>query len=53
MAPYTTDGDVVVDPSRLRDNPTLGEALHGAGFYADTHHVGTWVMSRPIEGRPV
>jgi hypothetical protein len=53
VAPYTTDGDVVVDPSRLRDNPTLGEVLHGAGFYADTQHVGTWVMSLLFEGRPV
>jgi hypothetical protein len=53
VAPYTTDGDVAIDPSRLKDNPKLAEALRGAGFSADTQHVGTWIMSRPLEGRPV
>lgn len=53
VAPYTTDGDVVIDPSRLRNDPKLAEALNGAGFSADTQHVGTWIMRRPLEGRPV
>lgn len=53
VAPYTTDGDVALDPSRLKDNPRLAEALRGAGFSADTQHVGTWIMSRPLEGRSV
>jgi hypothetical protein len=53
VAPYTTDGDVAIDPSRLRNDPKLAEALGGAGFSADTQHVGTWIMSRPLEGRPV
>jgi hypothetical protein len=53
VAPYTTDGDVAIDPSRLRNNPKLAEALGGAGFYADTRHVGTWIMSRSLEGRAV
>ncbi len=49
VAPYTTDGDVAIDPSRLRNDPKLG----GAGFSADTRQVGTWIMSRPLEGRAV
>jgi hypothetical protein len=53
VAPYTTDGDVVIDPSRLRNDPKLAEALNGAGFSAGTQHVGTWIMRRPLEGRPV
>jgi hypothetical protein len=53
VAPYTTDGDVALDPARLRDDPRLAEALRGAGFVADVEHVGTWVKSRPLEGRPV
>ncbi|MEJ7842976.1 MAG: GSU2403 family nucleotidyltransferase fold protein [Rubrobacter sp.] len=53
VAPYTTDGDVALDPSRLRDNPKLAEALSGAGFAADVQHVGTWIVSRPLEGRTV
>jgi hypothetical protein len=53
VAPYTTDGNVVIDPSRLRNDPKLAEALNGAGFSAGTQHVGTWIMRRPLEGRPV
>jgi hypothetical protein len=53
VAPYTTDGDVAIDPSRLRDDPKLAEALSGAGFSADTRQVGTWIMSRPLGGRAV
>jgi hypothetical protein len=53
VAPYTTDGDIVIDPSRLRNDPKLAEALRGAGFSADTRYVGTWIMRRPLEGRPV
>jgi hypothetical protein len=53
VAPYTTDGDVALDPSRLKDDPKLADALQGAGFSADIQHVGTWIMSRPLEGRPV
>ncbi len=53
VAPYTTDGDVALDPGRLRDDPKLAEALREAGFVADPEHVGTWIKSRPLEGRPV
>ena len=53
VAPYTTDGDVALDPSRLKNTPRLAEALRGAGFFADAEHVGTWVKSRLLEGRPV
>ena len=53
VAPYTTDGDVALDPDRLRDDPRLAEALKEAGFAADAEHVGTWIKSRPLEGRPV
>lgn len=37
VAPYTTDGDVALDPSKLEDNPKLAEALHRAGFSADAN----------------
>lgn len=53
VAPYTTDGDVALDPSRLKNDPRLAVALREAGFAADAEHVGTWVKSRPLEGRPV
>lgn len=53
VAPYTTDGDIALDPSRLKDDPRLAEALQEAGFTADIQQVGTWVKSRPLQGRPV
>lgn len=52
VAPYTTDGDVALDPSRLEDHPRLAEALREAGFVADAQHVGTWITNRPLRGRP-
>ncbi|MCA1709138.1 MAG: hypothetical protein LC808_40000, partial [Actinobacteria bacterium] len=30
VAPFTTDGDITLDPSRLGDEPTLGEAMENA-----------------------
>ena len=30
--PFTTDADLVLDPSRLADRPPLGEAMRNAGF---------------------
>lgn len=53
VAPYTTDGDLALDPSRLREDPRLAEAFREAGFSADARRLGTWIMSRPLEGRPV
>ena len=53
VAPYTTDGDVALDPSRLKDDPRLADALRGAGFSADVQQVGTWTVSRSLEYRPV
>ncbi|MGH3085692.1 MAG: GSU2403 family nucleotidyltransferase fold protein [Rubrobacteraceae bacterium] len=53
VAPYTTDGDVALDPSRLKDAPKLAEALRGAGFSADLQQVGSWIMSLLLEGKSV
>lgn len=53
VAPYTTDGDLALDPSRLMEDPKLAEAFREAGFSADAQRLGTWIMSRPLEGRPV
>ena len=30
--PFTTDGDLVIDPGRLADSPLLGDAMTAAGF---------------------
>ncbi len=48
VAPFTTDGDLVLDPELLSEIPPLETALRGAGFFlkkADS--VGVWVTHRP------
>jgi len=35
LAPYTTDGDLVVEPDRLADRPDVAEAMTSAGFRPD------------------
>ena len=34
IAPFTTDGDLVLDPALLSEMPPLETALRDAGFYA-------------------
>ncbi|MGH9093314.1 MAG: hypothetical protein ACRDZR_18330 [Acidimicrobiales bacterium] len=56
IAPFTTDGDLVIDPSLLGDDPELEVAMVAANF---THllrpggHVepGTWVSPATIAGK--
>lgn len=38
---FTTDADVVLDPTRLGEEPALGEAMAGAGFVL-TDEPGIW-----------
>lgn len=48
VAPYTTDGDLVLDPAALGEIPPLERALLDAGFLpkkADS--VGIWITYRP------
>jgi hypothetical protein len=42
VAPYTTDADVILDPSALADHPILGEVLRAAGF-ASGDQPGQWL----------
>lgn len=54
VAPFTTDGDVAIDPVALHDAPSLEEAMRGAGFELWTidGHVepGTWVAATVVAG---
>lgn len=45
IATETTDGDIVVDPSRINDDPLLEEALRSAGFHPNlaTNNPGEWL----------
>ncbi len=47
VTPYTTDGDLVMDPAVLAEIPPLEHALLDAGFYPKTKDsVGVWLTTR-------
>lgn len=47
VAPYTTDGDLALDPAVLAEIPPLEQALMAAGFYPKTNSsVGIWITKR-------
>jgi hypothetical protein len=48
VAPHTTDGDVILDPTRLCDNPLLADAMRSGGFEL-SDQPGRWMK----EGVPV
>jgi hypothetical protein len=52
--PFTTDADIVVDPSRLTAQPALGPAMTAAGFIL-TDEPGIWEarFSRPGIDQPI
>lgn len=57
VAPYTTDGDLAIDPSVLADSPELESSMEGAGFTLKTQpggHIepGIWIVEVDIEGKP-
>jgi hypothetical protein len=49
VAPYTSDGDLVLDPARLALHPALEQALGQAGFVLGAD-VGIWRTARPVRG---
>jgi hypothetical protein len=58
VAPYTTDGDVVLDPTKLDEDPALELLMKSAGF--DLHRKedgseepGIWVEEQEIGGQKV
>jgi hypothetical protein len=54
VAPYTTDGDLALDPNLLVEIPPLQEALARAGFVAGGRDaVGVWLTLRdtPVRAR--
>jgi hypothetical protein len=53
VAPFTTDGDLAVDPSLLAEAPPLERALMDAGFLPKTSDsVGIWVTRRATSLSP-
>jgi hypothetical protein len=45
---FTTDGDLVIEPSRLKDEPRLVEAMERAQF-APGRQPGSWVATREVD----
>jgi len=55
IAPYTTDGDLAIDPSILGDEPELEATMRAAGFEIlpqPKGQPGIWTASVVIEGEP-
>jgi hypothetical protein len=55
VAPYTTDGDLALDPSLLGDNPELEAAMTSAGFHLSPQavgkvHPGVWLAPADVAG---
>lgn len=43
VAPFTTDGDIAIDPEALVPDPTLEDAMTRAGFVRDLTQPGVWI----------
>lgn len=54
VAPYTTDGDVALDPEALGLTPDISAAMGDAGFHdVSGSNPGAWIASVDVEGRQV
>jgi len=55
IAPFTTDGDLALDPVLLGDEPALEEAMTGAGFRLREPgpEPGIWIADVTVDGRTV
>ena len=52
IAEHTTDADVTIDPSLLKDTPEIESALTSAGFFRG-RRIGAWVTTTEIDGKPI
>jgi len=48
VAPYTTDGDIAVDPEKLSSAPKLEDAMTAAGFVLSAQP-GVWIGTGSVE----
>jgi len=58
VAPFTTDGDLALDPSQLEDHPELERAMRDAGFELarqEGGHIdpGKWVAWTSADGKDI
>lgn len=53
VAPYTTDGDLAIDPSALAESPPVEQSLMGAGFLPKgKESVGIWITHGSTSQNP-
>jgi hypothetical protein len=52
VAPFTTDGDLAIDPRRLAPKPLIELALDQANFRLAEGKIGSWEVSVNVEGIP-
>jgi hypothetical protein len=50
IAPYTTDGDLAIDPAALRDEPQIETAMRAAHFTRSLTDPGTWLATVTVDG---
>jgi hypothetical protein len=53
IAPYTTDGDLALDPTLLGDDPELEASMQQAGLHllpqgSDSTQPGVWIATRDV-----
>lgn len=53
VAPFTTDGDLAINPLTLADNPRLAEAMQAKRFVAHRDQIGTWVATHDLDGEEI
>lgn len=53
IAPYTTDGDLVLDPRQLGDEPLLEAAMQAADFQRDLQQPGVWFSATMVGSEEV
>lgn len=50
VAPFTTDGDLAINPLTLADDPRLAEAMTAKRFVPHRDQIGTWVATYDLDG---
>ncbi len=50
VSPYTTDGDLAIDPARLGPEPLIEVSMERAGFRLLEGAVGIWQVHVDVEG---
>lgn len=53
VAPFTTDGDLALDPGRLGDDPELEAAMEAADFHLHLREPGIWLREIEVGGMTI